>query len=188
MAELSQRLSSDPGLPQESPTVSYWQTPPADGVATHQSPQLPDKTDVAVIGSGITGCSVAHHLLQNDDSIKVTVLEARTITSGATGRNGGHIKAVPEFSYTELLSTLGKEMTDEVLDFTLANVEELIEVTATLPADLQKQSEVRRVESLNLCTNEQALSEVANLAKAYDEGHTKRGRLVDKEELKRVGP
>ena len=125
-------------------------------------------------------------MLEGDDDVRVTVLEARTVCSGATGRNGGHIKAVPEFSYTELLPNLGREMTDEVLDFTLATVEEILQVASTLSTDLQQYSEVRRVESLNICTSNEAFSEVDGLAKAYNEAHAIRGRLVDEVELREV--
>ena len=147
---------------------------------------MADKTDVVVIGSGITGCSVARHLLQGNDSIHVTVLEARTICSGATGRNGGHIKAVPEYSYAELQSSLGKESADEVIRFTLANAEELIKVSSELPPELQRFSEVRKVESLNLFTDEEAVSEFRDLLKSYEQDHPARGHLVPREELETV--
>ena len=79
-----------PVIPVDNPTQSYWQTRP-HRLASYCSP-FPDKVDVVIIGSGITGVSVARNLWENAPLLKVAILEARTLCSGATGRNGGHIK------------------------------------------------------------------------------------------------
>lgn len=47
--------------------------------------------DTVIIGSGISGTLIAHNLLSRDhgkDKKTLVMLEARTIASGATGRNG----------------------------------------------------------------------------------------------------
>lgn len=64
--------------------------PPHPELSTIQSPELSRETDIVIIGSGITGCSVARALLEEEPlgPVHVTILEARTLTSGATGRNG----------------------------------------------------------------------------------------------------
>lgn len=96
------------------------------------------------------------------------------------------MKAVPEFAYASLLDSLGKEAADEVVRFTLANVEELLKVTTELSSELQHFSEVRKVESLNVFTDEGALAEFRELLDVFEEHHPKRGRLVDKVELEEV--
>ena len=151
-----------------------------------QSPKLPEETDIIVIGSGISGCSISRHLLEGDRNLKITVLEARKVTSGATGRNGGHIKAVPEYSYPELVPSLGKEGAKEVVRFTLANVEALLKVVRTLSPELQKYCEVREVEALNLFTEDEAVTEFVEGLKEFEKENVKRGRMVSKEELKSV--
>lgn len=79
-----------PVIPVDNPTHSYWQTAP-HRLASYCSP-FPDEVDVVIIGSGITGVSVARNLCENAPALRVAILEARTLCSGATGRNGGHIK------------------------------------------------------------------------------------------------
>jgi monoamine oxidase len=74
-------------LPCENPTQAYWQEPPADISDVRSTQSLPERVDVIVVGSGITGAAVAWHLLQNV-SQSMVMLEARQACSGATGRNG----------------------------------------------------------------------------------------------------
>jgi len=57
------RIALPPGLPKPNPTTAVWQDPPHPTVADAQSAVLPKTVDIAIIGSGITGCSVAHTLL-----------------------------------------------------------------------------------------------------------------------------
>ena len=85
---------ADPGLPLPNPTISSWQIPP-DPLQNYRSTKsLPTEIlDVVIIGSGFSGTSVAWHLLHGDDDsqlrqLKVLMLEAREVCSGATGRNG----------------------------------------------------------------------------------------------------
>lgn len=95
--ELLSRATSDPGLPVDAPTDPYWlDDPPYPELTDVRSPVLPDEADVVVVGSGIAGAAVAWSVLgecRRGQTPRVVVLEARQLCSGATGRNGGHIKA-----------------------------------------------------------------------------------------------
>ncbi|EXJ60549.1 hypothetical protein A1O7_04702 [Cladophialophora yegresii CBS 114405] len=93
------------GLPSVHPTPSFWQTSHPNSVSHHRStPDLPVRADLVVIGTGISGTFVVDELLgelQSDDSthvasspVTILVLEARTLCSAATGRNGGHLQPV----------------------------------------------------------------------------------------------
>src|SRR5215467_1859685 len=51
-----------------------------------------DKADVVVIGAGIMGLSIAYHLAQRGVT-NVTVLDRSYLCGGASGRNGGGVRA-----------------------------------------------------------------------------------------------
>lgn len=57
------------------------------------APRVPEWADVCVIGAGIAGASCAFHLARLRPGARVLVLDARDAAGGATGRNGGHMKA-----------------------------------------------------------------------------------------------
>ena len=90
--------SSTASMPVDNPTNSYWQCPPSRLAEFRSTPTLPLQTSTVIIGSGITGASIAYKLLKRDPSSDVLMLEARKASSGATGRNGKN------FCEDELLS------------------------------------------------------------------------------------
>lgn len=87
-------------LPTEKSTNSFWHSEPSPLLKGHRTTRdLPETADVVIIGSGMTGASVAYHLLSKDgtpaqhkpfdpknDDVKVVMLEAREACWGATGR------------------------------------------------------------------------------------------------------
>lgn len=183
---LTARLQQDPGLPVANPTSSYWQQPPHKSISDIQSPSLPDSADVVIIGTGITGCSIARQLLYKSDELHVVMLDARNICSGATGRNGGHVKAVPEISYSALVPVIGKERAQEVVRFTLANVEALLKVGQSLSLELQEYSELRQVNSLTVCTDDTDYERVMAMVKQFDQDNPDlagRMRLLAKRDM-----
>lgn len=115
---------ADPGLPRANPTRSYWQEIP-HALAETQSANLPTDRDYAVIGSGITGLAVAKTLLERHPTATVTILEARTLCSGATGRNGGQMAANAGEEYTHLAEIHGPELAGEIVLFTFRNLEKM---------------------------------------------------------------
>ncbi|CZR67852.1 uncharacterized protein PAC_17751 [Phialocephala subalpina] len=115
---MDERAAIPVTLPRANPTISYWQDPPDPQLADYlSSASLPETADVVIIGSGITGSSVAWNLLQNSNHGKIIMLEARQACSGATGRNGkwetgGHTKAA---SYRSFLSNASSLSTSEAV-------------------------------------------------------------------------
>lgn len=86
--EVVSRITVSPGIPQQNTTKSFWMEPQAK-IAQHCS-ALPETVDIVIIGSGISGLSVARRLLTNDivcnKELRILMLEARETCSGATGR------------------------------------------------------------------------------------------------------
>jgi len=146
---LVERARRDPGLPVSNPTISSWQSVPHE-FANYQSLNLPSQVSIAVIGSGMTGISTAYHLLQEQPDLSVTVLEARSLISGATGRNGGHCKEDPYVDYDELKTLHGKDVAGKILRFRLAQLDALFDVAGKLAPNVITESMLRRVEGVDL--------------------------------------
>lgn len=140
-------FTGDPGLPCPTPTVAYWQCPP-HAIASHQSRKLPSEASIVIIGSGITGTSVAYHLLQRSPNLRVVMLEARTVTSGATGRNGGHCKDVSFKTYRQLRSRLGREAAKQLVKFRRSHVDATRQLARQLYEDGFGDAQFRDVQSL----------------------------------------
>lgn len=86
--------------------ISYWlDTTPAfrDGSAGN----VEGRTDVVIIGGGLTGCSAALGLARQGAS--VAVLEAGLVMGQASGRNGGHCNSGLAHDYGSLAKALGPE-------------------------------------------------------------------------------
>ncbi|OQO07968.1 hypothetical protein B0A48_06761 [Cryoendolithus antarcticus] len=138
---------ADPGLPHPAPTESYWQCPP-HALASHQSAQLPTEASVVIIGSGITGTSVAYHLLQRNPHLQVVIVEARTITSGATGRNGGHCKDVSFKTYRQTRERIGRDAAMRLVNFRRSHVDETRRLAQEVHDEGFGEAQFRDVQSL----------------------------------------
>lgn len=100
-----------------------------------------------IIGSGITAASAAHHLLALDPSINVTIVEARTLCSGATGRNGGHVLELPYEDFDMEVALHGKEAAKKLIQFRIDHLHEILNFVQTeLSDEAAKRSEIREVE------------------------------------------
>ena len=184
-------MTADPQLPRLNPTTAFWQQPPHPTVSNSQSTALPETTDFAVIGSGITGCSVTKALLE-DPSIsgkRVTVLEARTVCSSATGRNGGHLVSDTPDTFGHLASSLGIEKAKEIARFSFASMDRVKEVVAALSDDLKERTQLREVTSVSGFGDVQTFEHFkASLAMFEEQLPELKGRneVIDKDEAEKV--
>ncbi|KAF2630550.1 DAO-domain-containing protein [Macroventuria anomochaeta] len=84
-------------FPTANPTKCYWIENAESPLRNFRSSdELPAETDVAIIGSGYAGASTAYWIHKYTEKAskqpQVTLLEARDICGGATGRNGGQLR------------------------------------------------------------------------------------------------
>ncbi|KIW60860.1 hypothetical protein PV05_01043 [Exophiala xenobiotica] len=113
-------------FPHSQPMTSFWLSAAAD-LANHRTTEtLPQEADVVIIGSGYSGSAAAYFLLaddNNDGKPPLTViLEARQVCSGATGRNGGHLKPDTYYSAAENYRKYGAQIADELIKFEIQQV------------------------------------------------------------------
>lgn len=157
LTSLQARLNADPGVPVSNPTTSFWlKNSPFLDLVDKRSKTLPKYADIVIIGSGITGTSVARTILSECASMginrRVVMLEARQTCSGATGRNGGHIKCTPHESFCEYKDRFGVERARALVDFQTSHLPILVDLARQESWDL---AEARQVETLDVFYNEE---------------------------------
>jgi len=148
-------MEIDPGLPRPNGSTPYWLHelhPRAD----IQSSSLPTHVDVVVIGSGITGLSTANTLLKRHPTIQVTVLEARSICSGATGRNGGNLVAYGGVTYKNIKQVRSQAMATKIVEFTFRNIRQTKDMMKESPT-LAKVSEYRELTRIRTFADQSSL-------------------------------
>ncbi|OOQ86249.1 hypothetical protein PEBR_22574 [Penicillium brasilianum] len=158
LAKLAGQVVQDPGVPVFNPTVSAWQEP-AHPLAVVQSEQLPQRIDVAIIGSGITGCSAAKTVLENHlgRDRSVTIFEARSLTTGATSRNGGFLLShTPQF-HGRFADAFGPEAANEISRFCERTLDEIRRVAKA--ENLDSISEIREVTTVATFEDEEGFAE-----------------------------
>lgn len=115
---------------------------------TDQRP-VPTQVDVAIVGAGVVGCSIAYQLAKRGKS--VAVFDKRGIGSGASGRNGGMtgtgsalhssageaITALTSENFSMLQDELARELND---DFSLLVTGGIDIATTEEQADFLKQA------------------------------------------------
>ncbi|KAF9872560.1 FAD dependent oxidoreductase superfamily protein [Colletotrichum karsti] len=112
-------------FPVPNATVPFWRTELHELDSHQSSEELPAEQDIVIIGAGYTGAALAHYLLEDlDESSRpsITILEARQACSGATARNGGHVRPDLYQGLPSFMRKHGQEATDEMALFELANL------------------------------------------------------------------
>lgn len=76
-------------LPSPNSTASFWHSEPSEFLLGHRTTyDLPSIADIVIVGSGITGSSIARFLAEDEraNGKTIVMLEAREACWGATGR------------------------------------------------------------------------------------------------------
>ena len=100
-------------------TPYWWATAPE--LPSYADRPLPQRVDVAVIGSGYTGLSAARQLARSGAS--VAVLEKETIGWGASSRNGGQVLTGLKVGAGALIKKFGRERARALYAASLASIE-----------------------------------------------------------------
>lgn len=89
-------------FPVANPTVPFWHSEEDPFRNLRSTPSLPVETDILIIGGGYTGAAVGYwtYKTAGNNPPNILLVESRYLASGATGRNGGHLK--PDY-YREYL-------------------------------------------------------------------------------------
>ena len=138
---------------------------------------LPEKVDVAVIGSGYTGLSAARALAQR--GARVAVLEAETIGWGASSRNGGMVLTGTKVRLRILIERYGMEAARRIYGASLASIDCVEQVVREEGIDC----DFARCGHLEVACKPSHFANFARTAELLqkDFGHTI--RLVRKQEL-----
>lgn len=95
----------------DNPTTSWWLDNMKDrSLCVKAETDVPEYADIAIVGAGMSGCSVAYHLACQSYIGSVVLLDARGVAGGASGRNGGHLTP-------DQASEFERETTQELLAF-----------------------------------------------------------------------
>ncbi|KAK7428883.1 hypothetical protein QQZ08_004653 [Neonectria magnoliae] len=114
-------------LPVANSTTSFWRRYPHPLDNYRSTPDVPSQVDIAVVGAGYAGVSTVHHVLdickrRGTAPPDMVILDARQACSGATGRNGGHLKPDPLNRPASLAITHGIEVAAECATFEARNL------------------------------------------------------------------
>jgi len=94
---------------------SYWHATAAPPIPVDP---LPAEADVVVVGGGLLGCWTAYWLARA--GVAVTLVERTAISWGATGRNGGFLRAGTAAGYADAIRQLGRETARDLWHLTEA--------------------------------------------------------------------
>jgi glycine/D-amino acid oxidase-like deaminating enzyme len=116
---------------------------------------------VLVIGGGITGVSLLHHLEKR--GIDAVLVERYHLAAGASGRNAGFLLAGVADSYAEAVRIFGRPRAREIWAMTIENHIEEIEAVAG------QETGHRRKGSVILADSDEEVEQLAESAQLLDE-------------------
>lgn len=105
-------------LPPPLSNLSLWQRTVRSHplLSSNATTPLPESADTIVVGGGLMGALIAHHLLERHPHHKVVLLEARELASGASGRNAGHCRPDAARGFTTFAKLHGGEQARKIIE------------------------------------------------------------------------
>jgi gamma-glutamylputrescine oxidase len=101
----------------------YWHDQAARSSRVYAPLTSETKTDVVVVGGGVTGLACAQAL--NDQGRKVVLLEKDVCGSGASGRSSGFVTPDSEMELSSLIRSRGIERAKRLWEFVMSGVEDI---------------------------------------------------------------
>ncbi|RFU32852.1 hypothetical protein B7463_g3524, partial [Scytalidium lignicola] len=154
---LLNRISSDPGIPVQNPTSSFWL----------DNPPVPRPSEQAVQSASVARTILEESAVMGLTTFKVVVFEARELTSGATGRNGGHIKTSPYMTFSRMKARFGVERARDLVRFEMRHLPLL---TGMAKDEGIEKAEARRVETVDLFFDGEAWEKARQMAEELEDG------------------
>lgn len=112
-------------LPVQNGLESFWLAESHDLSNHRTTASIPERNDIVIIGAGYAGIATAYHLLKESagaGDLNITILEARGACSGATGRNGGHLRPDLYGHIPKYIARAGVRAGAEVAEFEIENM------------------------------------------------------------------
>src|SRR5713226_3572602 len=128
-------------------STPYWPRP-----AERYPGRLPERADVLVVGGGITGMSLMHHLRAR--RMDAVLVERAYIAAGASGRNAGFLLAGVADNYAKAVRTYGRTRARDIWQMTLDNHDAMVEAIAGQPVGY------RRIGSATLAAGNEEAAEL----------------------------
>ncbi|KAG7783268.1 hypothetical protein KL910_005349 [Ogataea haglerorum] len=130
-------MSTSKPFPVSNPTASFWHSENDEFIHTRTTDELPTETDVLIVGAGYAGAASAYWLYKQCQThpLDVLMLEARTVCSGATGRNGGHLKPDYYREYLKFERLYGRKGAAEIGNFEHKHISAVKNVVEDLQID-----------------------------------------------------
>ncbi|KAK8869437.1 hypothetical protein IAR55_000001 [Kwoniella newhampshirensis] len=172
--------------PTESYLPSFWLSEPSHLENERSTAALPDTSDIVIVGSGITGSLLAYQLLQGDPGLKITMLEAREVCSGATARNGGQCKTDPYIVYRAHKALYGPELANELIKFETSHLDRFAALLAKDPIECSFHVTTAFDVCMNAAMAEKAKASYDARKTDWPEDMKKYRELDDSEELERL--
>jgi len=111
--------------------------------------KLPAQADVVIIGSGMSGASTAYYLAKRRPELSICILDARDISGGATGRNGGLVHPASLWEIPVLAQEFGLKYALQYYSLEHATRKAMRALDATLPGNRTLDLDVDKVMLFN---------------------------------------
>jgi len=116
-------------------TASYWQTSSIPEPLANSD--LPETTEVAVVGAGVVGCATALCLARA--GWRPVLIDREGPGAGASGRNGGMIISGSAEGYTELIAAQGQVAARDIWQFSVDGLRLMVQLIVEEAIECQVQ-------------------------------------------------